>query len=516
MPGRVDGWAEIFGDAPALLSGGAQLSYRAMAAHVNQVARWALAMGVRPGSVVAAVLPGGLDYVPLWLGITRVGGVAALLNPTLSPAALEHCLGAVRPLLVLHAMPDLAGFADGPLAEPAPALADRALHLFTSGTTGKPKAANLTHGRIMEWALWFAGLMDAGPADRMYDPLPLYHSVGGIVAVGAMLVRGGSVLLRNQFSASQFWDDVIDGECTIMAYIGELCRYLLAAPDHPRQGQHRLRLACGNGMQGAVWTGFQARFAVPQVLEFYAATEGSLSLYNVDGKPGSIGRIPGHLSHRFPVELLVCEGGEPVRDAGGFCVVAAPDQPGEAVARLRGTPDIYTDAEATERKLLRGVLAPGDVWFRSGDLMRRDRAGFFYFLDRLGDTFRWKGENVATTDVQAVLGGCLGVEAAVAYGALVPGYEGRAGMAALVKGPDFDLAAVHARVTAELPAYARPVFLRLCPSLDQTGTFKPIKAALQQEGWAGLRDCYVRTGAGYAMLTPALEAEIISGAVRLP
>ena len=514
MPGRVDAWAAAWGDAPALVMDGRTLSYAALATRVNQAARWAVAVGVQKGQVVAIVLPTGLDYLPLWLGITRVGGVAALLNPALSPVALQHGLDAVRPLVVLEQWPALDGFAGAPLAEPAPALADRALHLFTSGTTGTPKAANLTHGRIMEWALWFAGLMDAQPTDRMYDPLPLYHSVGGIVAVGAMLARGGSVLLRDRFSTTRFWDDVVAGECTILAYIGELCRYLLAAPDHPLQGAHHLRLACGNGMQGSVWTGFQARFAIPRILEFYAATEGSLSLYNVDGKPGAIGRIPGYLSHRFPVELLVLNEDEPLRDGAGRCVLAGPDEPGEAVSRLTGTPDLYTDPAATERKLLRDVRAPGDVWFRSGDLMRRDRAGHFYFLDRLGDTFRWKGENVATTDVQSVLGGCPGVRAVVAYGVLVPGQEGRVGMAALVTGPDFSLPTVHARVMAELPPHARPAFLRLSPSLEQTGTFKPLKAAYQAEGWADV-PCYVRTGQGYVPLTPALETEILAGSLRL-
>ncbi len=510
---RLDALAAEFGDAPALLSDGVCLSYRELAGRVNQGARWALSAGVGRGTVVGLLMPGGPEYVALWLGITRVGGVVALLNPALGSAAQLHWIDAAGARFVITTPPDRDGFSAAPLDHPGPGLADRALLIFTSGTTGMPKAVNLTHGRVLEWSLWFAGLMDARATDRIYNCLPLYHSVGGVVFVGSMLVAGGSVLLRERFSVGRFWDDVADHACTIFAYIGELCRYLLAGG--PPSRTHRLRLACGNGMQGPVWTAFQERFAIPQVLEFYAATEGGLSLYNVDGRVGAIGRIPGYLAHRFPVRLLHCIDGEPVRDAAGRCIVAGPDEPGEAVSRLNTAPDIYTDRAATERKLLRDVVAPGDVWFRSGDLMRRDRAGYFYFLDRLGDTFRWKGENVAASEVQAVAGTCPGVLAAAVYGVTVPGQEGRAGMAALVVGPGFAWDTLHRRLTAALPAYARPVFIRLCPTLESTGTFRPMKTTLRDEGWAGIDDVFTWTEAGYVKLDRGRTTAILQGTLRI-
>ena len=200
-------------------------------------------------------------------------------------------------------------------------IADRALLIYTSGTTGLPKAANVSHRRLLEWSFWFAGLMNTGPDDRMYDCLPMYHSVGGVVATGAVLVRGGSVLIREKFSAHQFWDDVLDWDCTLVQYIGELCRYLVNAPENPRERAHHIRMCCGNGLRADVWEKFQKRFAIPRILEFYASTEGNVSLYNVEGKVGAIGRIPSFLTHRFPLALVKFDAatGEPVRDQRGFC-----------------------------------------------------------------------------------------------------------------------------------------------------------------------------------------------------
>ena len=186
----------------------------------------------------------------------------------------------------------------------ATSIADRALTIYTSGTTGLPKAANVSHRRMMQWSLWFAGLMNTGPDDRMYNCLPMYHSIGGVMATGALLVRGGSVVIREKFSASHFWDDMVDWDCTLFQYIGELCRYLVNAPEHPRERQHRLRLRCGNGLRADTWEKFQSRFDIPKILEFYAATEGNVSLYNVEGKLGAIGRVPPFLAHRFPLALV--------------------------------------------------------------------------------------------------------------------------------------------------------------------------------------------------------------------
>ena len=530
----IDELARTYGSHPALLGEGEHLSYRDLAAQANRHARWAVTQGLRAGCTVGLLMPNRPGYAAAWLGVTRSGCAVALLNTNLVGEALLHSLmiaGASHVIVeasllpALEALaprlppalqvwvagrcaggrwpslePDLARHSPAPLCAaecPLPAPADRALLIYTSGTTGLPKAAIITHARIMEWSLWFAGMMDTGPDDRMYDCLPMYHSVGGVIAIGAMLVRGGSVLIRAGFSARRFWDDVADGGCTIVQYIGELCRYLVQSPPHPKEARHRLRLACGNGMQGDVWRQVQERFQVPRVLEFYAATEGSVSLYNCEGHVGAIGRIPPFLAHRFPVALVRCdqETGATLRGPDGFAIRCATDEAGEAIGRLPGQAasaarpfDGYTDPAASAAKVLRDVFAAGDRWFRTGDLMRKDAAGFFYFVDRLGDTFRWKGENVSTSEVAAVLRRMPGVTDAVVFGVRVPGHEGRAGMVALTVGPRFDLGRLRAHLAAELPDYAQPRFVRLCDALDLTGTFKLNKERLVREGYADATD----------------------------
>jgi fatty-acyl-CoA synthase len=363
----------------------------------------------------------------------------------------------------------------------------------------------------------------------MYNCLPLYHSVGGVVAVGALLVAGGSVVIRPKFSASEFWRDIREERCTLFQYIGELCRYLVNSPHQEGEAEHSLRIACGNGLRPEVWTTFQARFKIPRILEYYASTEGNFSLYNCEGRPGAIGRIPSFLAHRLPVALLRfdLDAGEPVRNAEGFCQRCAADEIGEAVGLIptdggarAGRFEGYADTEATERKVLRSVFKQGDAWYRTGDLMRRDAAGFYYFVDRVGETYRWKGENVSTAEVLTALGGAPGVEEGVVYGVSVPNADGRAGMAALVVGRDFDLGAFRAHATRHLPAYARPVFVRLLPALETTGTFKPRKQELMRDGFDPARvsdPLYVddsRAGA-YVPLDPARHMEIIDGRVRL-
>jgi fatty-acyl-CoA synthase len=297
-----------------------------------------------------------------------------------------------------------------------------------------------------------------------------------------------------------------------------LCRYLLTSDERPRP--HKLRLACGNGLSADVWEPFQQRFHIPRILEFYAATEGNFSLYNVEGKPGAIGRVPGFLRHRFGVALVRRgEDGEVLRGPDGYCQRTEVDEPGEAIGRIaQGAARFegYSDAGAGEKKVLRHVFKKDDAWLRTGDLMRQDAQGFYYFVDRLGDTFRWKGENVATAEVAAALRTFPGILGAVVYGVAVPGADGKAGMAALETGPGFELAGLPSHL-ARLPPYARPLFLRLVTSLAVTETFKPRKQELMREGFdpSGIRDpLYIQTGAAYEKLDAAFYERIRGGLVR--
>ncbi|KQU49883.1 long-chain acyl-CoA synthetase [Bosea sp. Leaf344] len=559
FPKIIDELAERYGAAPALIGACETLSHADLAGRQNRYARWALSRGFGKGDTIALLMRNRPDFLAIWLGLTRAGLRVALLNTHLRARGLAHCIALAAPRLLvvdaelaetldsawphLAAAPALlwqgqrargetlaqaaAGFSPAPLAaneDPALSVRDDALLIYTSGTTGLPKAARVSHHRIMMWTHWFAGLIEPGPQDRMYDCLPLYHSVGGVVAPGSVLLGGGSVVIRESFSASRFWRDVTETGCTLFQYIGELCRYLASAPPDPFERRHGLRLCMGNGLRPEIWERFRTRFAIPRILEFYAATEGTVSLYNVEGKPGAVGRVPPFMARRSTALIVRHDGetGLPLRDAAGRCIPAAIGETGELLGRLSGRAEHsfegYTSEGETERKILRDVLAAGDAWMRSGDLMRRDAQGFHYFVDRIGDTFRWKGENVATTEVEAAIGACPGVIEANVYGVEVPGAEGRAGMAAITVTPDFALDTLHATLAEALPAYARPLVLRIVARLDRTATFKQRKAGLVAEGFdpAAIRDpLYLDRDDAYQPLDQDLYRAVAAGRLKL-
>jgi fatty-acyl-CoA synthase len=524
----IEELADKFGDAPALLSEAKCLTYRDLAERSNRYARWTLEQGLGIGETVCLIMPNQPEYLAIWIGITSVGGVVSMLNTNLTGPSLAHCINTVEPKHIivaaqlidafLSALPHLDDsvriwlHGDGPVELPRidlevdrhsgrkltsderrpVTIKDLALYIYTSGTTGLPKAAKINHYRILLWSHWFAGMMDTRSSDRMYNCLPMYHSVGGVVAAGAVLINGGSMVVREKFSARQFWDDIIDWDCTLFQYIGELCRYLVHTPFHPRETDHRIRLCCGNGLRSDVWNEFKSRFRIPQILEFYAATEGNVALYNFEGKPGAIGRIPPFPGHRFSLALVKfdVEKEEPIRNQQGFCVRCANNEVGEAIGKIDNEPlhlashfDGYTSKEDSEKKILRDVFNRGDAWFRTGDLMRKDQNGYFYFIDRVGDTFRWKGENVSTTEVSEIMTAFPGVVEAVVYGVAIPGTDGRAGMAALVVDASFDLAKLTTYLESRLPDYEHPLFLRICSAIEATPTFKQKKTDLVRRGY---------------------------------
>jgi fatty-acyl-CoA synthase len=517
-----------FDAAPALASTEASMTYRQLGIRCNQYSRWGVSKGLKSGDVVSLLMANCAEYLPIWLGLTRIGVVVALVNSQLAGDVLAHSINIVDPRYLIVGAdlapriaairphlpaslacrvfgsstvdlkpmePELATLAGEPLLSSecaAPSIDATALYIYTSGTTGLPKAAKVSHYRLMQWSHWFAGMMDTRPSDRMFNCLPLYHSVGGVVATFATLVSGGTVVIRRRFSASDFWRDVRDERCTLFQYIGELCRYLVNTPYQPIEIEHSLRMACGNGLRPEVWEPFKARFRIPRILEYYASTEGNFSLYNCEGQPGAIGRIPPFLSSRLPVALLRfdLETSEPRRNADGFCERCLPNEIGEAVGMMpaaegqrAGRFEGYADSQASARKVLRSVFQEGDFWYRTGDLMRRDERGFYYFVDRVGETYRWKGENVSTAEVLTALTASRGVIDGVVYGLMVPGADGRAGTAALVVNGEFDLAAFRAEIATRLPPYARPVFLRIVTALEATATFKPRKQDLVQAGF---------------------------------
>jgi fatty-acyl-CoA synthase len=555
-----------FADHTALVFENERLTYRDLEALANRFAAWADGLGLKAGDTVALLLPNRSEYAPAWMGLAKLGVAAALINNNLSGAALAHCLsisgashvitdlscmpivgsiraGLARPLTywLIDAAPEILSENVKPLDLKSPRIAperpsrlrragltakDVALYIYTSGTTGMPKAARITHMRAQLYMRAFAAATYATAEDRVYCALPLYHSTGGLCGVGAALLNGATLVLRAKFSASHFWDDIAGHDCTIFVYIGELCRYLVNQPPHPRERAHHLRLAFGNGMRPEVWTEFQSRFGAPRILEFYGSTEGNVSLFNFDGQPGAIGRVPSYLRSRFSVRLVKfdVEAEAPVRGADGLCIECGAGEIGEAVgligADVRSNYTGYADPAASERKILRNAFAQGDAWFRTGDLMRQDKEGYFYFVDRIGDTFRWKGENVSTTEVAQAIAHYPGVAEANVYGVSVDKLDGRAGMAAITPANGFDLQGLRLHLQRELPAYARPLFIRIEPAIETTGTFKYRKIDLVHDGFDPGKIEHALyfddpNRQRYVELTPALYAQIQAGAFKL-
>jgi fatty-acyl-CoA synthase len=543
-----------------------------------------LAQGIGHGSVVALLMENRPDYICAWLGLFKAGAQVALINTNLSGAALAHSIsisgarhaivGAEleenfsaapfeeRPVLwvegraavqepvqwtgesgersvataygrlgraagqnlsaVLSTLPDTS---PGKAVRAGVTLKERAFLIYTSGTTGMPKAANFSHMRMLFMMSGFVGALSPRQSDRIYNPLPLYHSSGGVCAVGLAFFSGGALILKRKFSVHEFWSDVHHYGATIFEYIGEVCRYLLNAPPSPLERGHKIRVITGNGLRPEIWREFQERFAIPRIVEFYGATEGNVSMLNYDGTVGAVGRVPDYLEWLLPSRIVRfdVEKEMPVRGRSGLCIECGPDEVGEALGgvstRAGREFEGYTNRADSEKKMLRDVFRKGDLWFRTGDLMRRDGHGYFYFVDRIGDTFRWKGENVSTGEVGEALAAVPGILEANVYGVSVPGVDGRAGMASLVVDGAFSLSELSQRLKT-LAQYARPIFLRLSPRIEVTGTFKQRKVDLVREGFdpSTISDplYFLEPASGkYEQLTPNQYDEILAGRARL-
>jgi fatty-acyl-CoA synthase len=562
--GRViESVVDAHADRPAIRFEGTDLSYRAFDRRANQFANWALAQGLKKGDAVALLVSNRPDYVCAWVGLCKIGVIGALINTNLTGAPLAHALNisgaqhiilsadlaaglsAILPQLTHAPKPWALDGVDGmdsldralaaasenrpdEALRKAVSLDDTALYVYTSGTTGAPKAAKMLHRRVLGMMSAFVGGGAAKPSDRIYVTLPLYHGTGGLCGVGYALTVGGCLIIRRKFSASHFWTEAAAEKATVFFYIGELCRYLLNQPPSPVDRAHILKQGIGNGLRPEVWERFVERFGVKKMLEFYGSTEGNVSLLNFDGKIGAVGRIPKWLQGKANARILKfdVEKEEPVRGADGLCIEAEADEVGEAVGEIKNDEARFRfegysgDQKQTEKKLLRDVFAKGDTWFRTGDLMRRDADGYFYFIDRIGDTFRWKGENVSTNEVADVLAHNEMVKEANVYGVKVGALDGRAGMAAVTLAPGADLAELHAYIVRELPSYARPIFLRIQPEIETTGTFKYRKVDLVREGFdpAATPDPLWFDHPAekkYVPLTPELFAQIAAGAFKL-
>ena len=533
---QVERTTAVLADHPAVLFEGRQLTWRQLNALANRYAYVFKSQGLSRGDAVSVFMENRVEFLATIIALNKLGITAALINTKLRGRPLVHCakvtgsvklifgqelspaVNEVREQLDLREGSDFFWVADPThpdvdngrgnwardltgLAEQAPednhsetgdvTLGDNAFYIFTSGTTGLPKAAVLSNRRFMASAMLShkAGLR-CTEKDRFYICLPLYHGTGLMIGVGAAMSAGASMFIRRKFSASNFLPEVREHNATCFIYIGELCRYLVNTPARPDDHKNPLTCMMGNGLRPDVWMEFKRRFGIKRITEFYGASEGNVAFANLLNKDRTVGMTSvRHALVKYDIGL-----DEIVRDDNGRCIEVERGEPGLLLGHINEEAvfEGYTNPEATEKKIVRNAFEDGDAWFNSGDLLRQVDVGFtlgyphYQFVDRVGDTFRWKSENVSTNEVGEIINGFHEVRFSNVYGVRVPGADGRAGMAALTleEGVEsLDLEAFSEYVNRELPSYARPIFLRIEPEIAVTGTFKMVKGKLQEEGY---------------------------------
>jgi fatty-acyl-CoA synthase len=500
--------AAQYADRVFIRMGDQQLTYREANEMANRFAAVLAARGVGHGDVVGIMLKNSPQSVLLMLAAVKCGAVAGMINYNQRGKVLAHSIGLLDAtatvaetdlvseiedsgadttgLLTIDELQRLAETAPtgNPAATSAVLAKDKAFYIFTSGTTGMPKASVMTHYRWLRALGGFGGIgMRLNSADTLYCCLPLYHNNALTVALSSVLAGGATLALGRSFSASKFWDEVIAADATAFIYIGEICGYLLKQPPKPTDRKHKVRVIAGNGLRPAIWDEFTERFGIERVCEFYAASEGNTAFLNVFNFDKTTGICPS------PVAFVEYDGetGDPIRGDDGRVRKVKTGEAGLLLSKVSSFQpfDGYTDKDESEKKLVRDAFKDGDVWFNTGDLMRSQGFGHAAFTDRLGDTFRWKGENVATTEVEAAVSTDPNIEECTVFGVEVEGAGGRAGMAAiqLSEGKEFDGKALATAVYDHLPAYALPLFVRVVESLAHTSTFKSQKVDLRKEAY---------------------------------
>ncbi|CAL1285540.1 unnamed protein product [Larinioides sclopetarius] len=538
----------------------------------NKVANYFASCGYSKGDEVALLLDNCPEYACIWLGLAKIGVVTALINTNLKRDSLGHSINCIDVKALIfgrnfsETVKDAKPFFNNKdsmeffcfterepstdevisfqakslntLLEEASASSidpqkykltfhDKLIYIYTSGTTGLPKAAIIRHSRFLWMGVATQFVGQFGDSEVVYNSLPMYHSSGGLIFVSMIFIFGGTMVIRKKFSASNFWKEAAKHKATVAQYIGETCRYLLNQPVREEEKQHCIKAMLGNGLRSHIWKEFQERFGVKRIVEIYGATEGNATLVNVFGKQGAVGFLLRVCDRLYPVSLIKVdpETREIVRNEKGFCIRCKPGEQGEMIGKIISNPinsfDGYADRVETKKKIIRNCFEKGDMAFLSGDILKMDEEGYLYFVDRAGDTFRWRGENVSTGEVENIVSTALGRVSCVVYGVEVPNVEGKAGMAFIqtdLKNVNFS--EFYQNISKRLPSYATPLFLRFSDQMEETGTYKLKKVTYQKEGFNPgeisdplfFLDAKQKT---YSPLTKEMYSDIITGKIRL-
>ncbi|VVO97684.1 Crotonobetaine/carnitine--CoA ligase [Pseudomonas fluorescens] len=553
-------------DGPALLQGEVALTYAQVNQWANRIAHHLIAQGIRKGDGVAVFIENRPELLVTILAVAKVGAISALLNTSQTRDTLVHSLNLVAPAAIIvgeelvpafsavrervpitpartwfvadqgtYTQPGIApdGFinlmaasvdagSDNPASSQQVFFDDPCFYIYTSGTTGLPKAGVFKHGRWMRSSASFGMIaLDMRPEDVVYCTLPLYHATGLCVCWGSAISGASGFAIRRKFSASQFWNDVRQYRATTLGYVGELCRYLVDQPPAVDDNQHSVTKMIGNGLRPGAWREFKTRFGVRHICELYAASDGNIGFTNVLNFDNTV----GFSLMSWELAAYDHDTGLPTRNAKGFMRKVAKGEQGLLLAKIddKAPLDGYTDPQKTAKVVLQDVFEKGDRYFNTGDLMRNIGFGHAQFVDRLGDTYRWKGENVSTTEVENILLQHPNICEAVAYGVEIRNTNGRAGMAAITPAESLatlDFSELLAFAREQMPAYAVPLFLRVKVKMETTGTFKYQKTRLKDEafdpGRTGDDPIYAwLPGTGtYVQVTEQLLGEIHDGKYR--
>ncbi|WP_419811125.1 long-chain-acyl-CoA synthetase [Bacterioplanoides sp.] len=548
----------------ALIDQERRFSYQQLNQQVNRLAHFIASQEIGMGDTVGILAENRAETLIAVLASVKLGAIASMMNTAQRGDVLLHSINLVKPSLMLigeelsdnisEIRPQLDNtlnkqlylIRDTSSADPCPShdhyqelepllrqqpdhnpdstrlitMRQPCYYIFTSGTTGLPKASVMSHYR------WYKSMAGMGLAsirltrkDVLYLALPLYHNNALTVSLAAVLGAGATLVLARKFSVRRFWDDIRRVNATAFCYIGELCRYLLNQPNSNLDQQHKIRVMIGNGLRADIWMAFKQRFGIQHINEFYGASECNLVFTN----SFNLDKTAGFCPLPYAIVQYSIEDDTPVLDQSGFMIPVAKGETGLLITEVNQKQPFegYTDSNASDKKLFRHVFKPGDCWFNTGDLVLHQGYKHIAFVDRLGDTFRWKGENVATTEVEAVLMDYPDISHAVVYGITLPGCDGRAGMAAITLDTSeqtINWQALTQHLQKKLPAYAVPLFLRIRPQQEITGTFKYKKSALQQASFLQSQFnepvyLLLPRGKHYQPLTPAIEHQVQQGNV---